>query len=78
MSKENRYWLSNLTRSYTNGNSPEDVLKMEMLILTAKDLQNIAKYTKDSDWNVDAREKIIFSLKTKTCYFIEVAGFLSK
>ena len=50
-SKENRYWLSNLTRSYTNGNSPEDVLKFEEMVnaVTAKDLQNIAKQylTKD-------------------------------
>jgi zinc protease len=49
--KENRYWLSNLTRSYTNGNSPEDVLKFEEMVnaVTAKDLQNIAKQylTKD-------------------------------
>jgi zinc protease len=30
-SKENR-WLSNLTRSYTNGNSPEDVLKFEEMV----------------------------------------------
>ena len=50
-SKENRYWLSNFTRSYTNGNSPEDVLKFEEMVnaVTAKDLQNIAKQylTKD-------------------------------
>lgn len=50
-SKENRYWLSNFTRSYTNGNSPEDVLKFEEMVnnVTAKDIQNIAKQylTKD-------------------------------
>ena len=50
-SKENRYWLSNLTRSFTNGNSPEDVLKFEEMVnaVTAKDIQNIAKQylTKD-------------------------------
>ncbi|MDG2432797.1 pitrilysin family protein [Flavobacterium sp.] len=50
-SKENRYWLSNFTRSYTNGNSPEDILKFEEMVnaVTAKDLQNIAKQylTKD-------------------------------
>jgi zinc protease len=50
-SKENRYWLSNLTRSFTNGNSPEDVLKFEEMVnaVTAKDIQDIAKkyLTKD-------------------------------
>jgi zinc protease len=58
---ENRYWLSNLTRSYTNGNSPEDVLKFEEMVnaVTAKDLQNIAKQylTKDKVIGIDAREK---------------------
>jgi zinc protease len=50
-SKENRYWLSNLTRSYTNGNSPEDVLKFEEMVnaVTAKDLQNIAKNNTTKD-----------------------------
>jgi zinc protease len=80
-SKENRYWLSNLTRSYTNGNSPEDVLKFEEMVnaVTAKDLQNIAKQylTKDKVIGMLMPEKNnFFSLKTKTCYFIEVAGFL--
>jgi zinc protease len=50
-SKENRYWLSNLTRSYINGYSAEDVLKFEEMVnaVTAKDIQNIAKQylTKD-------------------------------
>jgi zinc protease len=49
--KRKQIWLSNLTRSYTNGNSPEDVLKFEEMVnaVTAKDLQNIAKQylTKD-------------------------------
>lgn len=50
-SKENRYWLSNLTRSYINGYSAEDVLKFEEMVnaVNAKDIQNIAKQylTKD-------------------------------
>ena len=50
-SKENRYWLSNFTRSYINGNSPEEVLKFEeaVIAVNAKDIQNIAKkyLTKD-------------------------------
>ena len=50
-SKENRYWLSNFTRSYINGNSPEEVLKFEEAVnaVNAKDIQNIAKkyLTKD-------------------------------
>ena len=50
-SKENRYWLSNFTRSYINGNSPEEVLKFEESVnaVNAKDIQNIAKkyLTKD-------------------------------
>ena len=50
-SKENRYWLSNFTRSYIYGNSTEDVLKFEEAVnaVTAKDIQNIAKkyLTKD-------------------------------
>nr|WP_315231764.1 insulinase family protein [uncultured Flavobacterium sp.] len=50
-SKENRYWLSNFTRSYTNGSSAEEVLKFEETVnaVTAKDIQDIAKkyLTKD-------------------------------
>jgi zinc protease len=50
-SKENRYWLSNFTRSYINGNSAEEVLKFEESVnaVTAKDIQDIAKkyLTKD-------------------------------
>ncbi|WP_432672864.1 M16 family metallopeptidase [Flavobacterium sp. SM2513] len=43
--KENRFWLSTLTRSYTNGTSAADILKMEERIkgLTTKDLQEVAK-----------------------------------
>ena len=50
-SKENRYWLSNFTRSYINGSSAEEVLKYEETVnaVTAKDIQEIAKkyLTKD-------------------------------
>lgn len=50
-SKENRYWLSNFTKSYTNGSSAEEVLKFEETVnaVTAKDIQDIAKryLTKD-------------------------------
>jgi zinc protease len=44
-SKENRYWLSALTRSHTNGTPAADVLKTEEKInaLTTKDLQDVAK-----------------------------------
>lgn len=44
-SKENRYWLSALTRSHTNGTPATDVLKTEEKIkaLTTKDLQDVAK-----------------------------------
>lgn len=49
--KENRYWLTNFNRSYTNGTSPEDILKVEEKInaITAKDVQDVAKkyLTKD-------------------------------
>jgi len=43
-SKENRYWLSALTRSYTNGTAAAEVLKTEERIkaLTEKDLQQVA------------------------------------
>ena len=44
-SKENRFWLNSLTRSYTNGTAAADVLKTEEKIkaVTAKDLQDVAK-----------------------------------
>jgi zinc protease len=49
--KENRYWLSNFSRSYLNGTSPDEILKTEEKInaITAKDIQDVArKYlTKD-------------------------------
>lgn len=50
-SKENRFWLSNFTGSYTKGNSVEEVLKFEESVkaITAKDIQDVAKkyLTKD-------------------------------
>jgi len=44
-SKENRFWLSNFTRSYTNEQSAEEVLKFEEKVntLTAKEVQDVAK-----------------------------------
>jgi zinc protease len=49
--KENRYWLTNFNRSYTNGTSPEDILQVEAKVnaITAKDIQDVAKkyLTKD-------------------------------
>ena len=49
--KENRYWLSNFSRSYTNGTSADDILKFEEKVnaITAKDIQAVAKkyLTKD-------------------------------
>ena len=50
-SKENKFWMSNFTKAYTNGISADEVLKTEENInaVTAKDIQNVAqKYlTKD-------------------------------
>jgi zinc protease len=50
-SKENKFWLSNFTKSFTNSTSPDDVLQTEEKInaITAKDIQEIAKkyLTKD-------------------------------
>lgn len=49
--KENKYWLANFNRSYTNGTNPEDVLQVEAKVnaITAKDIQDVAKkyLTKD-------------------------------
>ena len=49
--KENKYWLSNFSKSFTNGTSPEEILKVEDNIkaITAKDIQDVAKkyLTKD-------------------------------
>ncbi|UOK42756.1 MULTISPECIES: M16 family metallopeptidase [Flavobacterium] len=50
-SKENRFWLSNFIRSYSNDQSAEEVLKFEEKVnaLTAKEVQDVAKkyLTKD-------------------------------
>ncbi|MES2410382.1 MAG: insulinase family protein [Bacteroidota bacterium] len=42
--KENRYWMSNFTKSYTNASKPEEILDMEARIngVTAKQVQDIA------------------------------------
>ncbi|WP_051197423.1 M16 family metallopeptidase [Flavobacterium soli] len=49
--KENRTWLSNFSKAYTNGTSAEDILKFEEKVnaITAKDIQAVAKkyLTKD-------------------------------
>ncbi len=43
--KENRFWLSNFSKSFTYGNSPDEILNYEERLknLTAKDLQDVAK-----------------------------------
>jgi len=43
--KENKFWLSNLTKSYTNGVSADEVLKLEEKVnaLSAKNIQDVAK-----------------------------------
>ena len=50
-SKENRFWLTNFTRSFVNGSNPENALKYEAEVnaITAKDIQEVAKkyLTKD-------------------------------
>ncbi|VXB49022.1 Zinc protease [Flavobacterium sp. 9R] len=50
-SKENRFWLTNFTRSFLNGSNPENTLKYEAEVnaITAKDIQEVAKkyLTKD-------------------------------
>ena len=49
--KENRYWMTNFTRSFMNGSSPEDILvaSEKVKAVTAKEIQEIAKkyLTKD-------------------------------
>lgn len=49
--KENRYWMTNFTRSYNNGTNPEDILvaSENVKAVTAKEIQDVArKYlTKD-------------------------------
>lgn len=61
-SKENRYWLSNFTKSYINGFGAEEVLKFEEKVnaITAKDIQDVAvKYlTKDKVVGMLMPEKI--------------------
>ena len=50
-SKENRFWLTNFTRSFLNESNPENALKFETEVnaITAKDIQEVAKkyLTKD-------------------------------
>ncbi|RTY87528.1 pitrilysin family protein [Flavobacterium sp. GT3R68] len=49
--KENKYWLSNFTKSFINGTNPAEILQTEEKIseITAKDIQDVAKkyLTKD-------------------------------
>ncbi len=49
--KENRYWLTNFTRSFVNGSNPEDILMASEKVkeVTAKEIQDVAKkyLTKD-------------------------------
>lgn len=49
--KENKYWMTNFTRSYINGVSPNEILQSESKInsVNAKDIQAVAKkyLTKD-------------------------------
>ena len=42
--KENRYWMSNFTRSFMNGTNPEDILTASDKVkeVTAKDIQAVA------------------------------------
>ncbi len=42
--KENRYWMTNFTRSFTNGTSPEEILTVSEKVkeVTAKDIQAVA------------------------------------
>jgi zinc protease len=60
--KENKYWLSNFSKSYVNGISPDEVLKNEEKInaITAKDIQEVAKkyLTKDKVIGMLMPEKI--------------------
>lgn len=49
--KENRYWMTNFTRSFVNGSNPDDILIASENVkeVTAKDIQDVAKkyLTKD-------------------------------
>ena len=42
--KENRYWMTNFTRSYINGSSPDDILvaSEKVKAVTAKEIQEVA------------------------------------
>ncbi|TDP58186.1 M16 family metallopeptidase [Flavobacterium dankookense] len=42
--KENRYWMTNFTRSFMNGSSPEEILTASDKVkeVTAKDIQDVA------------------------------------
>ena len=44
-SKENKYWLTNFTKSFTNGINPNGILDFETKLseITAKDIQDVAK-----------------------------------
>jgi zinc protease len=44
-SKENKFWLDNFTKSFTDSTSPDEVLQTEEKInaITAKDIQDVAK-----------------------------------
>jgi zinc protease len=43
--KENQFWLDNFERAYINGNSAEEILKIEEKVnaVTAKEVQDVAK-----------------------------------
>jgi zinc protease len=49
--KENKYWMSNFTKSFTNETNPDEILNVEAKInsITAKQIQDVAKkyLTKD-------------------------------
>jgi len=60
--KENRFWLNNLSSSYTYGENPENILIVEQKInsLTTKDVQDVAKkyLTKEKVVGILMPEKI--------------------
>ena len=43
--KQNNFWMSTLTRSFTNDSDPEEMLTYvdKVNAITAKDIQNVAK-----------------------------------
>ena len=61
-SKENKYWLTNYTRSFLNGSNPEDILAFESKVnaITVKELQDVAKkyLTKEKIVGILMPEKI--------------------